>query len=395
MLTLKINNWVALLFISISVLFALSLWIIATAVLPQLQEEWSLTKNESASITTAVQIGFIIGALGIAWSNLADRLNNRMLFSISAIIGAISNCLFVTTSTFEIGLVYRFLTGVALAGVYPTAVSLASQWFKNRRGTAVGIIIGALTVGSAIPHFVKTFFAGVEWHIVILTSSLLAVIAAFIIYFLLPDVRKNVQLKKAKGKAIQLVVKNRPVMLANIGYFGHMWELYAMWTWFPLFLVHRIDGTSSTAQFWSGFLAFAIIGIAGAIGSIGGGILADKIGKAKLAKWAMIVSASCAICIGLTYSQPLWLTLLVGFIWGAAVIADSAQFSALATDYAASSIVGTALAFQMAVGFFITIVSIYLLPHFVSIVGWEWAFMFLAIGPICGIFAMNRLIKEQ
>lgn len=395
MLKWEINKWVALLFISISVLFALSLWFSATAVLPQLQKEWALTNTESASITTAVQIGFIIGALGIVWSNLADRLNNRVLFAISAVFGAVSNGLFVSFSTFELGLVFRFLTGVALAGVYPPAVSLVSQWFEDRRGTAVGIVIGALTLGSALPHFVKSFFSGLEWQIVILTSSLLAVIAAYIIYVHLPDARKHVQINKTKGKSIHIVVKNRQVMLANIGYFGHTWELYAMWTWFPLFLVHSMNGTSGKAQFWSSFLAFMIIGVSGAIGAIGGGILADKVGKAKFAKWAMIVSASCAICIGFTYHKSIWLTVLVGFIWGASVIADSAQFSALATDYVQSSIVGTALAFQMAVGYFVTIVSIYLLPQFVSIVGWEWAFMMLAIGPICGIFAMNQLMKDQ
>lgn len=395
MLKWEINKWVALLFISISVLFALSLWFSATAVLPQLQKEWALTNTESASITTAVQIGFIIGALGIVWSNLADRLNNRVLFAISAVFGAVSNGLFVSFSTFELGLVFRFLTGVALAGVYPPAVSLVSQWFEDRRGTAVGIVIGALTLGSALPHFVKSFFLGLEWQIVILTSSLLAVIAAYIIYVHLPDVRKHVQINKTKGKSIHIVVKNRQVMLANIGYFGHTWELYAMWTWFPLFLFHSMNGTSGKAQFWSSFLAFMIIGVSGAIGAIGGGILADKVGKAKFAKWAMIVSASCATCIGFTYHKSIWLTLLVGFIWGASVIADSAQFSALATDYVQSSTVGTALAFQMAVGYFVTIVSIYLLPQFVSIVGWEWAFMMLAIGPICGIFAMNQLMKDQ
>lgn len=394
----QMSRWMALLLIGISVLFALSLWFSATAVLSQLQMKWSLTSAESSSITTAVQIGFIVGALGITWTKLADRWNSRWLFSVSAIIGAVSNGAFILSTAFEIGLLFRFLTGAALAGVYPTAVRLVSDWFENRRGTAVGVIIGALTIGSAMPHLIKIFFASLQWQIVILASSILAIFAACIIYFLLPDVKgRTASLNNVKGSSIQLVIKNRPVMLVNYGYFGHTWELYAMWTWLPLFLVEtmKASGLQHDPQFWGGFLAFAIIGLSGAFGAIAGGVLADKMGKARLAKWAMIVSASCAVLIGFTFGKSIWLTVVIGFIWGASIIADSAQFSALATEYAQPSIVGSALTFQMAVGFFITVVSIYLLPPFVIVVGWQWAFALLAIGPLLGIFAMNLLIRED
>jgi len=393
------NRWRALTVISVSVLFALSLWFSATAVLPQLFEEWQLTSQQSASMTTAVQFGFIVGALFLTWTRLADTVNGRYLFAVSAIIGALSNYLFTLSPTITMALLMRFLTGVMLAGVYPTSVRLVSTWFQTRKGTAVGIIIGALTVGSALPHLVKTFASEVDWENVIYASSMLAILAALMMYFILPDAQQQVtkaQLNQHEN-AFQKVLRNQPVMLSNYGYFGHNWELYAMWTWMPLFLMASIQQAElpQTVQQLAPILAFCIIGIAGAIGAVCGGLIADKIGKAQLAKWSMIVSGLCSLCIGFTYGGSIWLTVFIALIWGAAIIADSAQFSALATEYADPYAVGTALTFQMAVGYLLTIISIYTVPLFVDLVSWQWAFCILAIGPFLGAYSMQRLIQYE
>lgn len=390
------NRWLALTIISSAVLFALSLWFSATAVLPQLVEEWELSNQQSASMTTAVQLGFIVGALSLTWTRLADTMNGRFLFALSAVIGALSNFLFTMSPTIEIGLLMRFITGMMLAGVYPTSVKIVSTWFVTRKGTAVGIIIGALTAGSALPHLVKAFSSNVDWEIVIYASSCLAIVAAFMMYFLLPDAPtvKQQPIDK-KENAFLKVLRNKRVMLSNYGYFGHNWELYAMWTWIPLFLTASFQQAelSSTVKQLAPVFAFLIIGVAGAVGAVCGGLIADKIGKARLAMWAMLVSGVCSICIGFTYGQSIWLTVFVALIWGAAIIADSAQFSALATEYAEPDAVGTALTFQMAVGYFLTIIAIYTIPLVVELISWKWAFSILAIGPFLGAIAMQRLTQ--
>ncbi|MER2000796.1 MAG: MFS transporter, partial [Lysinibacillus sp.] len=280
------NRWVALLIISLSVLFALSLWFSATAVIPQLVTKWQLNDQQSASVTTAVQLGFIIGALFLTSTSLPDRINGRYLFAFCASVGALSNFLFTLSPVFEVGLLLRFVTGATLVGVYPTAVQLVSLWFVTRKGTAVGIIIGALTIGSALPHLIKAFASDLQWQIVIYASSCLALFASIIILFLLPDVLTTQKKQTIKGNTLLNVLRNRRVMLANYGYFGHMWELYAMWTWLPLFLTTSFQQGAHSPIFvqLAPIFAFCIIGIAGAIGAICGGLLADKIGKARLAK---------------------------------------------------------------------------------------------------------------
>lgn len=393
-----VNRWLALFWIALAELFALSLWFSASAVLPQLEKEWGMDAVEGSWLTASVQIGFIFGAITSAFLGFADRFNPRKLFALACVIGALVNGLFIVSPGMTSGLILRFLTGITMAGVYPTAVKLLSMWFQNRRGFGIGVLIAALTLGSSLPHFLLLFTSDVSWKAMMVVSSLLALVAAAIMQWVLPDVplpsRKSVSVSLG---GLKNVIKNRPVMFANYGYFGHMWELYAMWTWFPYFLTasFKISLHGTSLQEMSTFFSFFTIGLAGAIGCIVGGIYADKIGKARLSMIAMVISAVSAICIGFTFGHSIWFTVIVAVIWGMSVVADSGQFSAAVVDFAESEYVGTALTFQMAIGFLFTVISIYLIPVLEPLLGWQLVFSILAIGPIAGIWAMILLRREE
>lgn len=385
------GSWKALVWIGLSQLCALSLWYSASVIAPELIEIWNLSSNLESWLSASVPIGFVIGALLSSYFGIADRFNPRKVFAVSALIGALLNALLIVVDSGFFGILLRILTGITLAGVYPIAVKILSEWFPRKRGLAIGILIAALTLGSSLPHFIVMFFSSLSWKFVIICSSVLALFAAFIISFILED--SPVKLKKHPFslKVIKKVVINKPVMLANYGYFGHMWELYAMWTWLPSFLAASFLTYSSEIPHWFiAFSSFISIGIAGAIGCVVGGLISDKIGRANLTIISMLISAICSIIIGFTYGQFIWLTLTISIIWGFSIISDSAQFSAAVSEIAEEEYVGTALTFQMCIGFLFTIFSINLIPIIQRMVGWEWAFTILAIGPILGIITMVK-----
>jgi MFS family permease len=383
------NRWKTLAYIAIVLVFSVSTWFSATAVVPQLRSIWSLSSSTAAWLTIAVQLGFVVGAVISSLFNLADLLSSRYIIMYSAIGAAIANFLLLFVNGPEVGILLRFATGFFIAGVYPPAFKLASTWFQENRGLALGILAAALGVGNGFPHLINAL-GGLEWRIVILITSLQALLGGLLAGFLLREGPYPFPKAVADFRQIGLALKNRGVRLATLGYVGHMWELFAMAAWILVFFVdvfkfYEIQSGSAAA-----FMTFAVF-VSGGVGSWLGGYLADRWGRTNTTILLMAISGTCAILIGLLYQSSLWITMLIGLIWGITIVGDSAQFSTMVTETADQSYVGTALTIQLASGFAVTVVTIWLLPFLREWLSWRWAFALLALGPMMGILAMVRL----
>jgi MFS family permease len=382
-------RWRMLAWICAAELGALSLWFSATAVIPALRTAW-MSVDAQAWLSMAVTVGFVVGTVVSAVLTLADFLGARRLFVGAAVLGAAVNAaLLLVIDSLPLVLACRFVTGLAMAGTYPPAMKLAASWFVSDRGLAVGSLVGALTVGGALPHLIN-FAGGLTWWPTIAGTSVAALGAAFVMLTFVED-GPHVQARAPFNPAcIGELLRTRGVVLANLGYFGHMWELYAMWTWIGIYLLEAFTRAGLPAAPRLGALATAAVIGAGGASCVAAGLLADRIGRTATTMLAMLGSGTCAAVIGLVFDRPA-LLVLVALVWGFTIIADSAQFSAAVTELAPPAYVGTALSLQTSVGFLITLGSTWLVPRAAEAWGWPLAFAFLAPGPFLGVLAMALL----
>jgi len=367
----------------------MSLWFSGSAVVPALTKEWRLTEAAASWLTLSVQLGFVAGSLLSALLNLPDIISPRHLFTLTAIAGAIVNGafgLFAHDASTAVAL--RFLTGMFLAGVYPPAMKILATWFRYNRGLALGVLIGALTLGKATPYLVNGIGSR-NWRYNVMFVSLLAVVGGLVVLVFVRDGPYALPAARFDWKQVGKVFRNRGVRLANLGYFGHMWELYAMWTWIP-FMIRASLSLRKSDPSLAEVASFLVIGC-GAMGCVIAGLIADRVGRTIVTSWAMAISGSCCLFIGFLFGANPIVLLIVAAVWGASVVADSAQFSACVTELGDPQYLGTALTIQTCLGFLLTTISIELIPRFVNLVGWRYAFMILAPGPLFGVISMLRL----
>ncbi len=372
----------------------MSLWFAASAVVPVLQAEHSIGGAQAAALSSSVALGFVTGTLLSAVFGLADRLDPRAFFAAAALVGAAANAAAVLVDPTSAGfVVLRFVVGLSIAGIYPVGIKMATSWATDDMGLLVGLLVGALTIGSA-SSFLLAALGGLDWRTVVLGASALALAAAVLILLF----RSGPRLRPATVFRAAYVLdawRQRPLRLANLGYYGHMWELYAMWAWIAAFLQASFQTTvpGSEAPYWAKLAAFATIGL-GVVGCLAGGALADRFGRTTLTIGAMLLSGACCLVSGFLFGAPPWLLTLFCIFWGIVVIADSAQFSASVVELSPPERAGTMVTVQTCVGFLLTMVSIHLVPTVAETIGWRWTFAFLSVGPFLGAWAMHALRRD-
>jgi MFS family permease len=383
--------------LAVAELLGMALWFTGSAVGPALARDWGLTPSQVGWLTTAVQLGFVVGTAASALLNLADSVPSRWLFAAAAVLGALANALMAGTDRYGVALLSRLLAGACLAGVYPPAMKMAATWFRARRGVAVGTIVGALTVGKALPYLSQAL-PQLPVRMVVLLSSASALLAALLVGGLYRDGPHAFPSRPFAWGRVGEVVRSRRWRLATGGYLGHMAELYSFWTWIPTFLAAheatraaRLGGVAHPTL--AALTGFGVIAVGG-IGCVWGGLVADRVGRVPLVTWSLVASGSCALLIGLAFGGSWWLMAPLALAWGFFVIADSAQFSVLVTESVPSHAVGTALTLQLSLGFLLTTATIQLIPPLARAVGWAWVFPVLAIGPALGVRSVRGMRRE-
>jgi MFS family permease len=377
--------------VSAATFFSLSVWFSTNAISGALEVEKSIDESSMAILTIAVQLGFVFGTLLIAFTNLSDLVNTRTLFAVSAVLAAATNLLVIPLESPPALIAARFATGAFLGGVYPPAMKVISGWYTKGRGFALGTMVGALTIGSGSPHLLRSVFSE-NWQAVIVGSSILATVGGLILKFLVTDGPDDVKGAKFNPRYLVGALTERGPRLALTGYLGHQWELYAMWAWIGSYMLYVVGDQSligDRLDLASGltFLVFTV----GAVASSYAGVWSEKIGRTAVTSIAMVISGGVAAFIGFIPVEMTVLIVILAMIWGASVIADSAQFSTAMTELSDPAYRGTMLTFQTGVGFALTAVSIWLLPMVKDSSGWGWAFAMLALGPVVGTVAMLRL----
>ena len=356
-----------------------SLWFAGNAIIKDLQQQSGNTSV--AQLTSLVQFGFIAGTLVFALFTLADRYRSSQVFFFSALIAAAANALIIFTAK-DIWIVgaLRFTTGFFLAGIYPVGMKIAADRFPEKLGNALGFLVGALVLGTAFPHLLRSQVYALPWKQVLVFTSVLAVMGGLLVLLLLPSEKTNVR-GRFEPSAIFLLFRSANFRAASFGYFGHMWELYTFWAFLPLLLA--MHPALQQLSYWS----FTIIA-AGAAGCVAGGILSKKTGSKPVAFYSLLVSGACCLLFPFCLQLPLSLFLLFMLIWGLTVVSDSPQFSTLVAQSAPPQYKGTALTFVTSIGFAITIVSLQAMEGFIEMTTKPtWL---LAAGPLVGLLALSQ-----
>jgi len=381
----------ALVLVSTAVLLASSTWFSGTAAAPDLIHSWRLNSTESAWLTISVQLGFITGTFLYAFFNLADVFNPRRVFFVSALLGAAFNGAFAFLSQgIPAALLFRALTGVTLAGIYPVGMKLVASWFRSHLGWRLGVLVGALTLGTAFPYLIQTVGSQFSWRTLAGTASILALGGGCLVLMALSDGPFLKDRAPFDTRMLWRVFAHLPFRKTAFGYFGHMWELYAFWSMIIFYLGTRFQSDDPSASRGLSLLAFLIIGT-GSLGCILGGWVSRRIGEKKVAKFSLMVSCILCFTSGILYELNPGLLVAVLLIWGFFVVSDSPQFSALAVRYCPPQYTGTALTVQNGFGFIITVISIQLTPWMADILGWKWALTFLGLGPLIGLYFIQQL----
>jgi MFS family permease len=381
--------------VAIGTLLAFAPWFSASAVGPLIALEWQTSGLDLPLLTVAVQLGFAAAAFGLAASAIVDVVPGPHLFFVGTLVAALANLGFATIpDDASAALPLRFLTGAGIAAVYPVAVKLLAGWFRAGRGLAIGVLIGALTVGSALPHLFRGAGAlgGLDWRAVVVATSVAAVAGGLLVLAFGRAGPLETPAARFSPSVAAAAFRRPSVRLANLGYLGHMWELYAMWTWIPAFIAASFAVAGSPDAGMAAFAAFAVVA-SGGIGCVVAGALADRLGRTTLTIAAMAVSGTSAIAVGLAFGAAPALVVALALAWGVTVVADSAQFSAAVSELAPPGTAGSALSVQLASGFVltaVTIVGVGLIDP-TDAGAWRLAFAALALGPAIGIIAMWRL----
>ncbi|MDO6801564.1 MFS transporter [Wenyingzhuangia sp. 1_MG-2023] len=381
------NKTLILSLIVLSQFFGTSLWFSSNAVLPSIAEAHHLTNSDLlANLTIATQIGFILGSLCYAIFNLADRYKANIVFSISILLAAASNAAITLPHlNFELVFLFRFLTGFFLAGVYPVGMKIAAHFFPKTVSKALGVLVGALVLGTAFPHFIASFKINLPWDIVILTSSILAVVGGILLFFLDTPSKNNIQ--KLDFSILPKLFTKRDFNKASIGYFGHMWELYTFWTFVPLLISTYTQENELDIN--NSLLSFIVIGV-GAFGCVLAGKVANRKGSLSVAQWALYGSLFCCLlCPFSFYLSPIFFYIFL-IIWGITVVADSPLLSTLINNRCLQNYNGTALTLSTSIGFIFTIISISFFNYLLQFISIPFVFLLLAIGPLASILALRK-----